>query len=177
MRNVIAGLSISTYTLIHVLISLAGIGSGFVVLFGFLHGKRLDGWNVIFLTTCALTSLTGFLFPFGQLLPTHILGLLSLSAWTIAIVIRNSFGFNGWSRVVYVVAVAMALYFNCFAAVVQLFAKIPALKAIAPTRTESPYVIAQSVVLAVFVLLTYVAAKRFGIAPAGDPDKSSGVDE
>lgn len=176
MRIVIAGLSISTFTLIHVVISLAGIGSGFVVLFGFLRGKRLDGWNAIFLTTCALTSLTGFLFPFGQLMPSHILGLLSLSAWTIAIVTRNSFGFNGWSRAVYVVAVAIALYFNCFAAVVQLFAKIAALKTIAPTRTEGPYVIAQSVVLAVFVVLTYSAAKRFGIEPAGDPGKSTGGD-
>ena len=74
----ILGMSTATYTFLHVLISLAGIGSGFIVMFGFVTGKRLDNWNAVFLTTTALTSITGFGFPFDHLLPSHILGILSL---------------------------------------------------------------------------------------------------
>jgi hypothetical protein len=161
MRSMILGMSNSTFTLIHVLISLAGIGSGFVVIFGLLHNKALDGWTAIFFTTALLTSVTGFLFPFEQLLRSHILGLLSLLVLTIALFARSVFHLDGCWRLLYVVTVAMALYFNCFAAIVQSFAKIPALKAIAPTQTEPPFVVAQAVVLMIFVVLTYLAAKRF----------------
>jgi len=161
----ILGMSTSMFTLVHVLISLTGIGSGFVVVLGMLKCKRRDGWTAIFVITSMLTSLTGFLFPFEQLLPSHILGLLSLLVITITLFARNVFHFAGPWRLVYVVAVAMALYFNCFAAVVQSFAKIPALKAFAPTQTEPPFLIAQSLVLAVFIVLTYLAAKRFRVAP------------
>ena len=161
----ILGMSASMFTLIHVLISLTGIGSGFVVLLGMLNSQRRDGWTGVFVITSLLTSLTGFLFPFELLLPSHILGLLSLLVITIALFARNVFHFADRWRLVYVVAIAMALYFNCFAAVVQLFAKIPALKASAPTLTEPPFLIAQSLVLAVFIVLTYLAAKRFRVAP------------
>ena len=157
----ILGMSTSTFTLIHVLISLAGISSGFVVILGFLNGKGINGWTAIFFTTSLLTSLTGFLFPFERLLPSHILGLLSLTVLTIALFARNVFHLDGGWRLTYVVTAAMALYFNCFAAVVQLFAKIPALKATAPTQTEPSFMVAQGVVLAIFVVLTYLAAKRF----------------
>lgn len=157
----ILGMSTSTFTLVHVLISLAGIGSGFVVLFGLLNGKRRDSWTGIFVATAMLTSLTGFMFPFDYLLPTHILGLLALTAVTVALFARYVFDLAGASRLIYVVTAATVLYFNCFAAVVQLFAKIPRLQAIAPTQTEPAFLIAQSSVLAVFVVLTYKAAKRF----------------
>ena len=160
----IFGMSTSIFTLIHVLIGLTGIGSGFVVLVGMINGKRRDGWTGIFIITAILTSLTGFLFPFEQLLLSHVLGLLSLMAITIALFARNVFFRAGSWRLVYVVVIAMALYFSCFAAVVQLFAKIPALKAVAPTQTEPPYRIAQYLVLAFFVVLTYLAARRFRVA-------------
>jgi hypothetical protein len=65
----ILGMSIETYTLLHVVISLVGIGSGVVVMWGLLYGKRLDSWTAVFLTTIALTSITGFGFPFQRLLP------------------------------------------------------------------------------------------------------------
>lgn len=168
MRTVIVGLSTSTFILIHVLLSLTGIGTGFVVLVGFLKGKRLKGWTAIYVTTSLLTTATGFLFPFDVVLPTHILGLLSALALTIAIVAYNAVGLNGWSRAVYVVGLASALYFNCYAAVMQAFAKIAALNAFAPARTEWPYVLTQSVVLALFIVLTYLAAKRFTVAKVRD---------
>ena len=157
----ILGVSTSTFILIHMVISLAGIGSGFVVIFGFLKGKALDGWTGIYIAASLLTSVTGFAFPFERLLPSHILGLLSLAVLTIALFARTVFHLTGGWRLIFVVTVAMALYFNCFAAMVQLFAKIPTLKATAPTQTEPLFVIAQGMVLAIFIVLTYLAAKRF----------------
>ena len=84
----ILGMTISTFTLLHVLISLVGIGSGFIVLYGLLTGKRLDGWTAVFLVTTVLTSLTGFLFPFEHLLPSHVVGVISLVVLAVAILAR-----------------------------------------------------------------------------------------
>ncbi len=162
----VLGMSLSTFTLLHVIISLAGIGSGFIVLFGLLNGKRLDGWTAIFLTTTVLTSLTGFLFPFEGLKPSYIVGGISLVVLAIAIWARYGGRLAGASRWIYVVAAAVALYLNCFVAVVQAFLKIPALHALAPTGSEPPFLVAQTVVLGIFVWLTWRAAKRFHAAPA-----------
>jgi hypothetical protein len=161
----VLGLSLSTFTLLHVIISLAGIGSGFIVLFGLLNGKRLDGWTAIFLATTVLTSVTGFIFPFEGLKPAHIVGGISLVVLAIAIFARYGRRMAGAWRGVYVVTAALALYFNCFVAVVQAFLKIPALHAMAPTGSEPPFLVAQCIVLAVFIWLTWLAAKRFHIEP------------
>ena len=155
------GLSLSAFTLLHVIISLAGIGSGFIVLYGLLNSKRLDGWTAIFLTTTVLTSVTGFMFPFEKLLPSHIVGALSLVILAIAIFARYSRRMTGAWRGVYVITAAIALYLNCFVAVVQAFLKVPALHAMAPHGSEPPFLVAQLIVLAIFVWLTYRAAKRF----------------
>jgi hypothetical protein len=162
----ILGMTTSTFTLVHVLLSLAGIGSGFIVLWGLLTGKRLDGWTAIFLITTVLTSVTGFLFPVEHLLPSHILGILSLLVLAIVIPARYVFHLAGAWRSAYVIGAALALYFNVFVAVVQAFLKIPALKALAPTGKEPPFLLAQIVVLAVFIGLTILAAKRFHTQPA-----------
>jgi len=155
------GLSLSAFTLLHMIISLAGIGSGFIVLYGLLNSKRLDGWTAIFLTTTVLTSVTGFMFPFEKLLPSHIVGALSLVILAIAIFARYSRRMTGAWRGVYVITAAIALYLNCFVAVVQAFLKVPALHAMAPHGSEPPFLVAQLIVLAIFVWLTYRAAKRF----------------
>ncbi len=84
----ILGMTRSTFTLVHVLLSLVGIGSGFIVVYGFLTGKRLDGWTAIFLATTVLTSLTGFLFPVEHLLPSHVVGVISLAVLAVAILAR-----------------------------------------------------------------------------------------
>ena len=162
----ILGMTTSTFTLLHVIISLAGIGSGFVVLYGLLNGKQLDGWTAIFLTTTVATSVTGFMFPIDHLLPSHKVGLISLVVLAIAIAARYTFRLAGsWGRT-YVVCAGLALYLNCFVAVVQAFLKIPALKALAPTQTEPPFLVAQLIVLIIFGWLTIRAAKRFHMEPA-----------
>ena len=157
----ILGMSTSTFTLVHVLISLAGLGSGFVVVYGLLTGKRMDGWTAIFLVTTVLTSATGFLFPVEHLLPSHIVGIISLVVLAAAIAARYVFHLAGAWRVVYVVGSVLALYLNCFVAVVQAFLKVPALHALAPTGKEPPFLVAQLVVMAVFIGLGVVATKRF----------------
>ncbi len=161
----ILGMSTSTFTLIHVVISLAGIGSGAIVMYGLLTGKRLDGWTAVFLGTTVATSVTGFLFPFHQLLPSHILGILSLLVLAVAIPARYRFHTAGAWRWIYVVGAALALYFNVFVLVVQAFLKIPSLHALAPTGKEAPFAIAQLVVLLLFVGLTILAVKRFHVGP------------
>jgi hypothetical protein len=162
----ILGMSTAAYTFLHVLISLVGIGSGLVVIFGFLTGKRLDGLTAVFLITTALTSLSGFGFPFDHLLPAHIVGIISLMILAIAIPARYVFHLAGSWRWVYVIGATTALYLNVFVLVVQAFMKVPALKALAPTQTEPPFLVAQSVVLVVYLGLTALATKRFHIEPA-----------
>jgi len=162
----ILGMSLSTFTFLHVVISLVGIASGLIVVYGFIAGKRLDIWTALFLLTTVLTSATGFLFPFKHLLPSHIVGGLSLLVLAVAIVARYSRHLEGGWRRIYVVCAMVALYLNCFVLVVQCFLKVPALHALAPNGNEPPFLIAQLALLAVFVLLTIVAARRFGCSPA-----------
>jgi len=162
----ILGMSLATFTLVHVLLSLAGIGSGFIVLFGLIAGKRLNGWTTIFLVTTALTNLTGFLFPVEHLMPSHVIGFLSLAVLSLAIAARYAFRFAGAWRWIYVVSAALALYFNSFVAIVQAFEKVPALKALAPTQKEPPFLMAQLALLALFAWMTTLATRRFHIQPA-----------
>ncbi|MGC2245039.1 MAG: hypothetical protein WA609_00425 [Terriglobales bacterium] len=154
-------MTLSTFTLVHVIISLIGIGSGLVVLYGLLVAKPLNGITAIFLLSTVLTSVTGFLFPFEHLLPSHIVGIISLVVLAIAILARYSFHMAGAWRRTYVIGAVMALYLNCFVLVVQAFLKVPALHALAPTQKEPPFVATQLVVLAIFVVLTILAVKRF----------------
>jgi hypothetical protein len=159
----ILGMSTGTYTLLHVLISLVGIGSGLVVMFGFLTGKRLDGWTALFLVTTVLTSVTGFGFPVDHLLPSHIIAILSLVILAVAISARYVFHLSGAWRSTYVVTAAIALYLNVFVLVVQTFMKVPAVHALAPTQKEPPFLIAQIVVMLIFIGLTVLAVKKFHI--------------
>jgi predicted neutral ceramidase superfamily lipid hydrolase len=161
----IFGMTLGTYTLVHVLISLVGIGSGLIVMFGLLGGRRLDGWTGLFLTTTVLTSVTGFAFPFEHLLPSHIVGIISLVILAVTIPARYVFHLNRAWRRIYVIGAGMALYLNVFVAVVQAFLKVPALKALAPTQKEPPFLVAQLAVLLIFAALIILATKRFQIEP------------
>ena len=153
------------YTLLHVIISLIGIFSGLVVLFGLLGGKRLDGWTKWFLITTVLTSVTGFFFPFHGFTPAIGVGIISLLVLAVAIYARYPCQLAGHWRWIYVVTAVIALYFNVFVAVVQAFEKVPALKVMAPTQTEPPFKLTQLVVLALFVVLGIVAVIRFRNEP------------
>jgi len=155
------GLTIEAFTRVHVLVSLVGIASGLIVLFGLLARKRLDGWTLLFLATTAATSITGFAFPAEHLLPSHRVGVVSLVVLAVAILARYGRRLAGTWRRIYIVSAAIALYLNVFVGVVQAFMKVPALNALAPQQTEPPFLIAQLGVLLLFVVLTVAAARRF----------------
>jgi uncharacterized membrane protein YdcZ (DUF606 family) len=161
----VLGLNLSTYTLVHVLISLAGIASGLVVVGGLLTNRRLDQWTAVFLATTAATSLSGFGFPVEHVLPSHIVGSISLVVLAVAIAARYKYQLSGASRWIYAVGAVMALYLNVFVLVIQSFLKISALKALAPTQTEPPFAVAQLIVLAVFIGLGVSAVKKFQKKP------------
>jgi hypothetical protein len=150
----ILGMTVATYTLIHVIISLAGIVSGLVAVLGWIAGKRLPRTTTIFLITTIATSVTGFGFPIHKIGPPHILGALSLIVLTIALIARS----RSWKT--FVITSVIALYFNAFVGVVQAFEKIDALHALAPTQKEPPFAIAQGLVLILFLVLGVLATKR-----------------
>ena len=89
------------------------------------------------------------------------LGALSLVVLAVAIAARYGFHLAGAWRRTYVVCAALALYLNVFVGVVQAFLKVPLLRSMAPRQTEPPFLLAQGVVLALFVLITVAAARRF----------------
>jgi len=159
MRIMILGMTPLTF--VHVVLSLIGIFSGFVVVFGMLTGEKLDGWTALFLATTVLTSVTAFFFPFHKLLPSHVFGVISLLVLPVAMYARYSRQLAGGWRRTYVITAMIALYLNVFVLVAQLFMKVPALKAMAPTQSEAPFKLTQLVVLVVFVALTIAAAKKF----------------
>lgn len=152
---------LSVLTLVHVIISLIGIVSGLVVTFGLLRSQRMDGWTALFLATTVATSATGFLFPFHKLLPSHILGIISLVLLAFAIAGRYAFHLAGAWRRIYSVTVVLSLWLNVFVLIAQLFMKVPALHPLAPTGSEPPFLIAQTVVMIIFIALAILAAKNF----------------
>jgi hypothetical protein len=159
------GMSTSTFTLVHVVISLVGIATGFIVIFGLLAGKRLEVLTAIFLATTVTTSVTGFGFPIHKIGPPHIVGAISLVVLAIALFALYASHLRGAWRWIYVVTAVIALYLNVFVGIVQAFQKLPALKAMAPTQSEPPFLIAQLAALVLFVALAIVAAMRFTPAP------------
>ena len=157
----ILGMSLSTFTTLHVIISLIGIVTGLVVLLGMLGGRQLGSWTAIFLATTVLTSATGFLFPFNKLLPSHVVGIISLAVLSIALLALYGLHLAGAWRWIYVAAAVLALYLNVFVGVVQAFQKLAFLQPFAPTQTEAPFIVAQVVVLAIFAALGVLAVRSF----------------
>lgn len=161
----ILGLSVPTFTLIHVLISLVGIGAGAVAAFGLLTSRRLPEVTGLFLATTILTSVTGFLFHSVKIGPPHVVGVISLVVLALACWALYGAHLKGVWRPTYVITAVLALYLNVFVLVVQLFAKVAPLKVLAPTGTEPPFGIAQGLVLIGFGVLGYFAFRRFHPAP------------
>jgi hypothetical protein len=157
----ILGMSFSTFTTVHVVISLIGVVTGIVVLFGMLNGRRLEGLTAVFLATTVLTSVTGFLFPFSTLLPSHVVGIISLVVLVVALFALYSKRLSGAWRSIYIVTATVALYLNVFVGVVQAFQKVAFVQPLAPTQAEAPFVVAQVIVLALFGMLGFLAVKKF----------------
>jgi len=160
---------LTTFTLVHVLLSLVGIFAGFVVAGGLVAGKRLDGWTGVFLATTVATSATGFGFPFVTFLPSHAVGIVSLVVLAAVIVARYAKHLAGAWRRIYVVGTVLALYLNVFVLLVQLFRRLPALIVAAPKQQEPPFLVTQLLVLALFGWLGRAAVRGFRVEPVGAP--------
>jgi len=144
--------NLQTFTLFHVMVSLAGIITGLVVAGGLVSGRRLVGWASVFLVTSAATSVTGFGFPSNVLLPSHVVGSISLVVLGVAAIALAKRLAGPWRRI-YSGGVVAATYLNCFVLVAQLFRRLPDLAQLAPTQSEPPFAIAQLLVLVSFVWL------------------------
>jgi hypothetical protein len=154
-------IDITTLTLAHTVISIVAIAAGLVVVGGLIAGVRIDGWTGIFLVTTVLTSITGFFFPFTQLLASHHVGIISLIILPVVIAARYWKHLVGPWRGIYVVGSVLVLYLNFFILIVQLFRRIPSLIVAAPKQTEPPFVLTQLLVLALFAWLGFAAFRRF----------------
>jgi hypothetical protein len=164
----VLGMSIQTFTMLHVIISLIGIATGLIVVWGMLTGNRYEGWTAVFLASTILTSVTGFMFPapLSPLLPSQITGIISLVVLLPTLLALYTFKLAGFWRWVYIGGAVLALYLNVFVGVVQAFLKIGFLQPLAPTQAELPFLVAQIVVLLLFCALGVIAVMRFRPEPA-----------
>jgi hypothetical protein len=157
----VLGMSLAAFTALHVAISLIAIVTGFVAVYGMIKPNPLPTWTSVFLVTTVLTRVTGFLFPFEKLLPSHIFGITSLPVLALSLLGLYAFHLAGPWRWIYVVTSNFALYLNTFVLVVQSFLKVPFLHPLAPTQSEPPFAVAQLLVLVLCIALGFLAVLRF----------------
>ena len=165
----VLGLSFDAFTKLHVIISIIGIISGLIVLWGMLGNRKLASWTAVFLVFTVLTSITGFPLPPFGIDPPRVIGILSLVLLAGAILGYYVFHLQGAWRWIYVVTAVISLYLNVFVFVVQAFQKLPFLQLFSPTQSEPPFVVAQLLVLALFAGLGFLSVRRFHpavLAPA-----------
>jgi hypothetical protein len=155
------GITLSAFTLLHVLISLIGIIAGLIALTGWLNSDPSRTPTAIYLATTILTSVTGFLFPFTKLLPSHIVGIISLVLLAVATFALYGKHLSGLWRPIYTVTATLSLYLNVFVLIVQSFLKVPLLRASAPTQTEPAFLVTQGAALLLFLVLTILTTARF----------------
>jgi hypothetical protein len=157
----ILGMSIATFTALHVTISLIAIVSGLLVVFAMFSSRPVRGLTALFLATTILTSVTGFMFPISGFTPALGTGIVSLLILAAAVTGLYVFRLTGVWRAIYIICAAAALYFNVFVLIVQAFQKVASLQALAPTQSEPPFLVAQSVALVLFVIIGFVAVKKY----------------
>ncbi|HEX4300325.1 MAG TPA: hypothetical protein VH327_05585 [Gammaproteobacteria bacterium] len=159
-------MSAASFTLLHVIISLVGIAAGAVCVSGLLQARIERNWTALFLALTTLTDLTGYLFhPFAGT-PAEIVGFISLAALALAAFALYGKHLAGYWRIAYLAGALFALYLNCFVAVIQAFGKVAALRALAPTQKEPPFLAAQVVLLLVFLSIGWFTTRRFRTAAA-----------
>jgi hypothetical protein len=171
----ILGMSTEAFTLLHVIISLIGIATGVVSVYGLLNNRDLRGWTACFLATTVLTSVTGFLFHSKSIGAPHIVGALSLILLAGALYALYGGGLRGRWRSIFIVTAVAALYLNVFVGIVQAFQKLPLLHEIAPTGKELPFDVAQLVVLIAFVAIGIGAVRRYRPSPETGDRRSQGA--
>jgi hypothetical protein len=164
----VLGMSLATFTWAHVIISLIAIAAGLIAMAGLLTSKPFPGWTGVFLLTTILTSVTGFFFPVEKLLPSHVIGILSLVLLAIACFALYIKKLSGAWRWIYVLTAMISLYLNVFVLVIQSFLKIAPLHALAPSvpPSEPPFAITQGIVLVLFIVAIIAAVRKFRPSPS-----------
>jgi hypothetical protein len=160
------GIPTHLFLQIHVAISLVALVAGLIALYSWLSGKVSKGWTALFLVMIILTSVTGFPLPPFGLDPPRMVGILSLILLAIAVLAVYVFRVSGPWRWIFIVTAMTALYLDAFVGVIQAFNKLSFLHELAPNGSEPPFVIVQVVVLAIFVVLGFLAVRRFHPEPA-----------
>ncbi len=145
---------------VHVVISIVALGYGFYALYGMVNGLPQGSAARLFLWTTVATNLSGIILPAEQILPAHILAGLSLIALALAIAALEQFRLEGGWKRIYVIGSLMALYFNCFVLMAQMFQKVPAMKEIAPTQGDLPFALVQGALFLAFIWLGRMALNR-----------------
>ncbi|HET7124508.1 MAG TPA: hypothetical protein VFI51_10400, partial [Bradyrhizobium sp.] len=136
-----------------------------------LTSKSMPGLTAIFLLFTILTSTTGFLIPplvSEKLLPSHMVGALSLVLLAIACIALYGMKLSGAWRWIYAVTALLSLYLNVFVLVIQGFLKVPALHALAPGEPPGGpvFAVVQGIVLVFFVVVIIGAVRRFRPMPS-----------
>ena len=157
------GLSLSAFTLLHVVISLIAIVTGLVVMFGMLSSTKPGGLTGVFLLFTILTSVTGFMFPFNGVTPGILIGILSCILLAIACFAIYGQKLTGAWRWIYVLTALISLYLNVFVLVIQSFLKIPPLHELAPGNPPAgpSFAVVQGIVLVFFVIMIIQVWRRF----------------
>lgn len=157
------GLSLSAFTILHVIISLVAIVAGLIVMFGMAGLYKPGGLTAIFLLLTILTSITGFMFPNDTLTPGIIIGILSCILLAVACLALYGMHLAGPWRWIYVLTALVSLYLNVFVLVIQSFLKIPPLHELAPGVPPAGLAInvVQLVVLVFFVVMIIRVWRRF----------------
>ena len=162
-------IDLHTLTVAHTAISIVALVLGFVVLFKLIGAQTRPTLETWFIVLAVLTSATGYLFPFEKLLPSHIVGGIALLVLAGTIVARYVKQLAGGWRTVYGIGLVISVWLDAFVFVAQAFAKVPALKEIAPTPNAPAFGIAQTVVLLIFVALGIATVKGLRRLAGGSP--------
>ena len=149
----------SPMVLIHTLDSLVALLAGLALLPPLLRGRAPAGLTAFSLATSVFASASGYLLPAAHLLPSHIVGALSLLLLAAALYARYARRLAGGWGTVDAVGLVLSTWLLAFVTVAQAFAKIAALKALAPTQQEPPFAAAEAAVLLVFAVLTVLAVR------------------
>jgi len=150
---------------LHVAICFIALLAGALALIALCRGRHPPTWAAILLVSTALISLTGFVLPSPPGTPTpdpaRIVGVIELVVVAIAAVGLYVYRLSRAWRAIYIVAIVLSVYLNAFVAVTQAFLKIGSLQAFAPTGKEPPFLVAQLLTLALFIVIGVTALRRF----------------
>jgi hypothetical protein len=160
------GIPTHLFLQIHVAISLIALVAGLIALYSWINSKNWNGWTALFLVTIILTSVTGFPLPPFGLDPPRMVGILSLILLAIAVLGIYVFKISGPWRWIFIITATAALWLDAFVGVIQAFAKLPPLHELAPNGSEPPFVIVQLIVLLIFIVLGFLALRKFYPNPA-----------